>query len=709
MLSFGILPEDRRSVTMIIVVKEKASTIRRHETRQKGGREPRAPFPSGALVPRGPLTRAEFVATPTTTTNAGARAERALTTSIPWRHGFSSGASDRNFEPNMHDIPRSSGILAPLFSLPGALDMGMLGRPTRFFLDFLVSAKQTWFQMLPINPIDASGSPYASRSAFAGEPLYIDLEELWQEGLVPETTAKMQSGKQKAAGTFPICVPAKGRVNYKRALKRRSPFWEEAFKRYRAGKGGERYRREEADFREKNAFWLDDFALYEAIADVCGSYDWSTWPEELRRRDPDALRAFALEHEEKLEKTRFLQLVFHVQWNEFRKECAKRGVKLFGDVPIYVGQSSADVWANPDLFMVSTDGRIIREAGSPADDYNPDGQRWGSPTYRWSRHVETNFDWWKRRMTKTLERFDLTRLDHFIGFYNYYSFPGRTTEPGDDDLWAQEQDAARKYVVHSADEYAPGWVPGPQELFFDSIFSVCSPDAFVAEDLGVMNKGVDALRDHYELPGMRVFQFSFDNVKIAEETGRASSPLRAWPESSLAYTGTHDGAPILGWLDDVRRFGGRQWKTLDFNAVKSVLRRYRTNADPLSPVRVSRPVHTFFSRIADVLRLSRPKLGIVTRSPQLPEKVAILHAAVLRAVADTPCRIAVFPIQDVLGLPNDSRINFPGLSRRAWTWRFQREAILEEDVEFIAQIVDETSRRGRAASDKSKTISAVQR
>lgn len=600
----------------------------------------------------------------------------------------------------MQIMERSSGVLAPLFSLPGSLDIGTLGLPAVTFLNFLQSAKQSCFQTLPINPVDESGSPYAGRSAFAGEVLYLDLEELYRENLIPKTTALNETSESRRNGGFPLFVKNSGVANYQKAYARRRPFWNEAFERYRAGQGGERYRRAEETFYAENKFWLDDYALYQTAADVFNSYDWSTWPTEIRRRDHDALDAFAKEHVDKLEQTRFLQLVFDVQWREFRQECAKRQIKLFGDVPIYVGQFSADVWAHPELFMTSPDGRMIREGGSAADDYNPDGQRWNSPTYRWSRHVETDFSWWKSRMKKTLERFDMTRLDHFIGFYNYYSFPSIAPEPGDDAVWNEERNAAARYAVHPDDPYDQGWTPGPQERFFDAIFSVCPREAFVAEDLGVMKPGVTALREHYNIPGMRVFQFSFENIEIDKTTGRASSPLKRWPESSVGYTGTHDGAPVLGWLDDVRRFGGRKFKlfeNLHFEAIRSVLRRYRGRNDPLSPLRKSRPILTAFSRIADILGLSRPKLGVVVRAPQLPRNVAILHAAVIRAVADTQSRLVIFPLQDVLGLTNDSRLNYPGVNKGAWKWRVPSGSIIEEDAEFLAQITEETARNPRTS------------
>jgi len=595
---------------------------------------------------------------------------------------------------------RTSGILAPLFSLPGAIDLGTLGQGAIEFLNFLQTSKQAWFQTLPINPVDENGSPYAGRSAFAGEILYLDLEELYEEGLIPKSTENAQTSSSRKDGSFPLHCGKSGKINYNKARERRIPFWDEAFERYSSGYGGERYRRAQDKFFAENDFWLNDYAIYDAAAETFGTFDWSQWPEPFRRRDPKTLESFAKANAKKIEQTRFLQLVFDVQWREFREECAKRNIKLFGDLPLYVGEASVDTWVNPDLFLISRDGRMIREAGSPADDYNKHGQRWNSPTYRWSRHFETDFSWWKARIKKTLERFDLIRIDHFIGFYYYYSFPSKAQAPEDALVWAQEQEAALRYATHPEDVYPKGWTPGPQERFFDAIFSSFPSEAFVAEDLGVMNAGVIALRDHYGLPGMNVFQFSFNKPqktsasKGANEPSseRASNPLLNWSEKNVGYTETHDGAPVLGWLDDVRRFGGRRWKQLDFKAIQRTLRWYRARQDLPAPLRVSRPFKTFFSRIADMLCLSRPKTGINKRSPNLPQEVAILHAPVLRAVASSPCRLVIFPIQDVLGLSNDSRVNFPGIERDAWRWRLPADFLLYEDAEFLGHITDETGR-----------------
>lgn len=634
-------------------------------------------------------------------------------------------------------VRRSSGALAPLFSLPGVRDVGSLGRCARRFVDFLADSGQRWWQSLPVNPIDRFGSPYAGRSAFAGETLYLDLEDLRDEGLLddddlaaawflPDANASPNCADALNSELPPSSTPQTDarseRIDYRVAFQRRRPLWRKAFARYRDG-GGSKYRALESGFRDENKFWLDDFVLFAALSEEFGPA-WRDWPVEFRRRDAAALAEFAEKQTDELEYLRFLQLVFDVQWNELRARCAERGVGLFGDVPIYVGKNSADVWAFRDLFQVDLDGRTIREAGVPADDFNPDGQRWNSPLYRWERHRETDFDWWRRRMKKTLSRFDLVRLDHFIGFYNFYSFPGdgapETVDATDvknqtkTNISSQSKNFGANLIKNINDNsknnqqrskkqskaqnivdgvvYEDGWEPGPQETFFDAIFADCPRETFVAEDLGVMNAGVCALRDRYRLPGMQVFQFSFDDVKIDAKTGAAPNPLEKWSENYVAYTGTHDAAPILGWLADVEKYGGGAWPSLDYAGIVDVLKRYRRADDRPAAILngdVSPEKSTNLTQTADT---TTPTLGVSLRCEPLPAAIAALRTATLRAVAQSPCRLAIFPIQDVLGLSNDARVNFPGVGVGNWTWRFADDALTPEICRELRKLTEESKR-----------------
>ena len=593
----------------------------------------------------------------------------------------------------MEPLKRSSGILAPLFSLPGVRDVGSLGRCARAFVDFLSSARQTWFQTLPINPVDSFGSPYAGRSAFAGETLYLDLEDFCAEGLLDAadltTSWTLPQSFEVRGSSRPQRDARSERINYRATFRRRRPCWQKAFERYSSGRGGSKYRREEERFRAENADWLDDYALFQAATNEFGATDWRKWPEPIRRRDPGALAEFAQARDRELEYARFLQLAFDVQWREFRTYCSSRGVRIFGDVPIYVGGTSVDVWSHPELFQVDADGRVVREAGVPSDDFNKDGQRWGSPVYRWERHKEDNFQWHRRRMKKTLSRFDVVRLDHFIGDYNFYSFPGDGIDPMTD-----VQGGAPSAITSDGERvYDDGWEPGPQEAFFDAIFSECPREAFVAEDLGVMNKGVETLRDRYGLLGMKVFQFSFDGVTIDKRTGRAPNPITSWPENYVAYTGTHDGAPVLGWLDDVRRFSGSSCNSLDFAGIRDVLERYRQEDDvPAFVPRVRSDecwVSEFFRK---PIGFNRQKMGVSSKFRAMAPEIAELRIAALRAVASSACKLAIFPIQDVIGLSNDSRVNYPGVGVGNWIWRLGPRQLDESTISELARLTLETNR-----------------
>ncbi|MDD3588823.1 MAG: 4-alpha-glucanotransferase [Thermoguttaceae bacterium] len=639
-------------------------------------------------------------------------------------------------------IVRSSGILAPLFSLPGVRDLGSLGSSARNFVDFLASAKQSWYQMLPVNPVDELNSPYAARSAFAAETIFLDLEDFRDTGLLDdEDLVKawfLPKDNEPDASSTPQTDVRSERIDYETALRRRTPCWKKAFERYTRGEGGEKYRRCEASFQEDNAYWLDDYLLFQTATDVFEEYDWRKWPDAIRRRDPKTLEEFANEHKKRLEYHAFLQLAFDVQWKEFRQYCASKKVRLFGDVPLYVGAKSVDVWSTPELLSVDCDGNVVREAGAPADSFNPDGQRWSSPVYKWENHKATGFLWWKRRMIKTLEYFDAVRLDHFIGFYNYYSFPGEGVDPV-----SGIKGAMPVVEIKDGKTYEDGWIPGPQEELLDAIFSVCPKEAFVAEDLGVMNDGVHALRNHYELPGMKVLQFSFDNLKVDSKTGKTSDPLEEWTENFVAYTATHDSPPVLGWLDDAcyswknPEPPQKQAENCDANAethenhpvleqldkkrrnnandtnfplVADVLERY-AKIDDNSAARPEEPDQSICSKSSDknckndlaqednsaekddsIEDDDSTGKGVSTEYRRLYPEVAALHLATLRAVAKSPCKLAIFPIQDLLGLSNDSRVNFPGVKGGNWNWRFADGLLTSETQEKLIRLTEETER-----------------
>ncbi len=384
---------------------------------------------------------------------------------------------------------RSSGVLLHPTSLPGARG-GTLGAEALAFVDFLADCGQSWWQMLPVCPPDEIGSPYASPSSFAGSPDLICTDLLTVEGLLKK--AELGQSKTKAL-----------RAAFKGFAKRGS-------------------REDKADFeafRERESSWLADHALFFALKDANQGRPWSQWDERLRRRDPARLAEARANVPEELRFHEFTQWLFARQWNGVRRHAAARGVALMGDAPIYVRHDSADCWANQELFFLDATGKPTAVAGVPPDYFSEIGQLWGNPLYRWDRHQETGFRWWIARLKACAERFDALRLDHFIGFRNYWEIPaGETTA------------------------IKGRWVNAPGDELFDVLKREVPNLEIVAEDLGVATPAVIALRDKYKLPGMRLAQFSFGG---AEKDWPA-----AWPENCVGYTGTHDNDTTRGWWED---------------------------------------------------------------------------------------------------------------------------------------------------------------
>lgn len=508
-------------------------------------------------------------------------------------------------------MKRSSGILLPLASLPGAPYCGDLGGGARQFVDFLAAAGQSWWQMLPINPIDECFSPYASHSAFAGEPLYLSLSGFVRDGLLDAEDVTATSGDPK------------NRIAYTAARDFRAPRWKKAFERFCSKKGSSEYRNRYDKFVAENESWIWSHGFFCALAEKYGTEQWSTWPDkDVRRADSAALRIVAEELNSQIAFHVFLQLVFDIQWRELREYCQELNVKLIGDIPIYVGKNSRDTWANSSLFQMDEDGRLERVAGAPGDGFNPDGQRWNSPLYRWEAHEQEGWNWWKERIRCALRHFDVLRLDHFIGFHNYYSFSADETDTRPESMY---------------------WTPGPGAKFFDAMFAEFPQTAFIAEDLGVLTPGVHALRDRYDLPGMNVFQFAFDNR-------RNTDPTVEWKPNSVVCSGTHDTNTISGWLDEVIADRKKPHPAWDYSFIYSKLKDFIPYLDP-----------------NETFRLTKTQLC----------------QAVIRMTMNSPGNTSIFPMQDVLRLGSDARMNFPGHAENNWLWRLSGHYLtteLEEDL-----------------------------
>lgn len=397
---------------------------------------------------------------------------------------------------------RSSGVFCHLASLPGAHGIGDLGEGARAFCSFLDAADQTYWQFCPVGPTTAGHghSPYSSPSTFAGNPLFVALDDLRERGWLTddETTAPPEADPED--------------VNYDAVA---------AFKRDRlrtaAGRFDPGAHPEFAAFREREAGWLDDYALYAALKDEHDGAPWAEWPDPLRERDPDALDDARARLADDVRYHAFVQWRFDAQWRELRGYAAERGIDLVGDVPMYVALDSADVWANRDAFAVDDGGNPAVVAGVPP---NPgdDGQRWGMPVYDWDALGASGYDWWLDRLERLFDLVDVARLDHFKAFDAYWAIPADSADPADGE-----------------------WRPGPGPAFFDAARERLGDLPFLVEDLGFLDDGMLSLRDRYDLPGMRVPEYAdwcadHHRYKPAD-----------YPRDCVAYTSTHDTDTAVGY------------------------------------------------------------------------------------------------------------------------------------------------------------------
>jgi 4-alpha-glucanotransferase len=498
---------------------------------------------------------------------------------------------------------RLSGVLLPLSSVAGNACCGGLGAGAYKFADFLYHAGQRIWQFLPLNPVDTCFSPYASISTLAADSVYIDLDDLQREKLLDITDLQLLPSGPVNHAAF------NASRDFRRILLRKAV---NNFKKT----DNTKYHLYRNQFLYENS-WIQQHALFCAASEYFKTSDWSKWTEKSWQNynENTANEIWNLLHEE-VEYHVIVQLFFDVQWREFRNYCNSLGIYLIGDIPIYVSRSSVDTWSNRKLFQIDSEGQMSRVAGVPADSFNPDGQRWNSPLYNWENHCADNFSWWTMRIRNSMQRFDAVRLDHFIGFYNYFSLPIEP-DPQDNGFWES----------------------GPGEKIFDTIFQKLPDAKLIAEDLGVMNPGVYALRDKYNLPGINVFQFHFDFKKNADAT-------LDWIENSVVCSGTHDTNTIAAWFDEVLLDRKKIQPFWDFNFLYNLIKDFVPSG------------------------YSADRRTIVW--------------GIIRKIMSTRGNLAIFPMQDLLGLSTEARINFPGRASGNWVWRLNGESLTGELSERLA-------------------------
>ena len=474
---------------------------------------------------------------------------------------------------------RRAGVLLHPTSLPGPHGCGNIGQDARRFIDFLQSAGITVWQMLPLGPTHADRSPYQCLSVHAGNTGLICLDDLVAAGWLSPALA--------ASASLQECL-----------LAAKTGFAATATPAQHKGY---------ADFRDTHAFWLDAYALYQAIRQSQDNRPWFEWPAALR----DWQQAVTLEadHAAAAEQVRFEQYLFFSQWAALHRYARTHGVALFGDMPIYVAHDSADVWANPELFTVNDAGLPETVAGVPPDYFSETGQRWGNPLYCWDILEQQDFGWWVERFKTQLELFDLLRLDHFRGFEKFWEIPA---------------DCETAIDGH--------WVPGPGERLFDRLREEFGELPIVAEDLGIITAEVDALRMAYDFPGMKILQFAFD--------GGEDNPYL--PDNherlSVVYTGTHDNDTTLGW-----------YHSLD-----------------------------------ETMRERFEKYAV-----QYPGE---MPWPLVEMAMNSKATLAVLPMQDILSLGSDNRMNTPGTTANNWQWRFSWTQVPAELAARIHELVERYTR-----------------
>ena len=533
---------------------------------------------------------------------------------------------------------RKSGILLHPSSLPSAFGVGDFGQAAYTFLDRLAEAKQTLWQILPLVPTDASGSPYSSASAFAGNPLLISPELLLEEGLLSE--ADLQNAS----------VPPAARVDYEKAAAVKLPLLEKAFQAFQQKEAPADY----AAFQAENAYWLADYALYTALkqhflsvrateeategfdlfCEECAGlslpteklheyYDnasWVSFPRGLKRRNALSLKKWRRQLAPAIEKEIFLQYIFQKQWQAVKAYANEKGISVIGDAPIFVSYDSADVWAHQKLFRLDSKGFPTCVTGVPPDYFSETGQLWGNPHYAWREHEKTGFAWWLSRIQKNLQDVDILRIDHFRGF------------------------SACWEVAFGAENARGGkWTPAPGEAFFTLLKEkLGSSLPLIAEDLGIITNEVAALRDFAGLPGMRILQFAF-----GQEKNNPYLP-HCYDKNTVVYTGTHDNDTTNGWYQAATE------------QEKDHYRRY-LNVDGSNAA-------------WDFIRLA------------------------LSSPADT----AILPLQDVLSLGTEHRMNIPGTTRGNWGFTFSFDWWQEgfsEGLRYLSALFGRNEQAEKAAEE----------
>lgn len=481
---------------------------------------------------------------------------------------------------------RGSGILLHISSLPGPHGIGDLGPTAYSFTDKLVEARQTYWQVLPLNPTHSGSynSPYFSSSALAGNPLLISLERLNDEQLL-ETD------------DIPACSFNENEVNYTEVESFKLPLLLKAYRHFRAS--AEKDDDEFKTFCVKQAYWLDDFALFMALKRKFKGAKWNAWPDPVKFRNTAALHAIAAEYDDTIKCEKWFQYKFFSQWNTLKSYCNEKGLRIIGDIPIYVSYDSVDVWTNPHLFKLDKQMNPVAVSGVPPDYFSETGQLWNNPVYNWDMMKKSGYQWWIERMQAMFTRFDIVRIDHFRGLVQYWEVP-----------------AGELTAINGS------WQPVPTYEFFDTLIKEIPGFPVIAEDLGIITDDVKEAMNHYRFPGMKVLLFAF-----GENNPTHPYLPHMYGKNSLVYTGTHDNNTIRGWLEH----------EADEEAKKRVFE---------------------YTGCSD-------------------KSIETTAWSLIRLAQSSVAQCAIIPVQDLMLLGIECRMNQPAVAEGNWKWRLSEEQMAQ--------------------------------
>jgi len=490
---------------------------------------------------------------------------------------------------------RGCGILLHVSSLPSRYGIGDLGPEAYRFADFLSTARQRFWQILPLNPTDPAtdNSPYLSVSAFAANPLLISPDRLVEDGLLAPSDLD------------DVPENSTNQIRHEEVIRFKNALFDRAFTRFRDRGQSEAF----LGFCEQNSAWLEPFSLFTALKTHFGGRVWTDWPKEIRDRNQDALSELRETLSETVRRAKFLQYIFFRQWTDLKAYCREKGVRILGDIPIYVARDSVDVWSHSEIFKLDSEKQPRFVAGCPPDYFSATGQLWGNPVYDWEALRASNYRWWIDRVLHNIRQFDYVRIDHFRGLVGYWEVP-----------------ADEKTAVNGR------WVPAPAAEFLAKLREICPDLPIFAEDLGVITPDVVRVMEQFNLPGMKVLQFAFGGDV-------AKNPYIPYnvPRHSVLYTGTHDNNTVRGWFE-----------------------RDATEEEKRNLFRYA---------------------GRTFPSPEAPE-------VLMRLALSSPADTVILPVQDVLNLGVEDRMNNPSAPGGNWRWKLLPGLLNGNHARFLSDLTE---------------------